>query len=291
MRSPPNAGEFASGSLEETLVSLLVLVFWVGTFTFLMFVPQGIRAARSVLATERRRVVAEKDAFEAFRRRVESIVTRPSAPSGPAAVSTRQGGVLAAQQSEGSLSDLRSAYRETVMSVDHYEEDYGEPLAQHLATEFGRDVATAVTAGDGVSPGLQSALVAGVRDARASRDVLLDTIDDEDDRLSDAVTGLRTIESARSELANDPFRRVEFDDLTDRWTTLRSLDGRLDELLADQQARRRELSTSETNRNAFYEYVYQDLDTDYPVLVDGVRLARHLDDLDSRLTRALARSS
>ncbi|MFB6131273.1 MAG: hypothetical protein ABEJ28_10680 [Salinigranum sp.] len=67
------------------------------------------------------------------------------------------------------LERIRTAYRETVMSVPHYETDYGDSLFENLAAEFGRDLARQVTRGPSVTPVLYEALVDGTKRARAER--------------------------------------------------------------------------------------------------------------------------
>lgn len=37
------------------------------------------------------------------------------------------------------MADVQKAYRETILVVPHYEEEYAEPLVENMAQEFGVD--------------------------------------------------------------------------------------------------------------------------------------------------------
>lgn len=279
------AGCHTAGACVESAVATLAwLVLWVGGSTLLLFASQpNIEAARAVLSTERERVRAERDAFERFGREVRSVV--PTAPAGP-----EPGGILLADGDDG-LSEIREAYRETVMAVDHYAEDYDEPLARHLATEFGDDLACAVADGDGVPPGLPDALVARSREARAVRESYLDTLDDEADRLTRGRKALKSLAEDCERLDDRHLRLRPFDDLRERWRRLQSHRQTLDWLLEDHQERVRESVTTGPrvpDPTHFFEYLYRDLDVQFPVLADGLAFRRELDALDHRLTRAIA---
>ncbi|WP_456264523.1 DUF7260 family protein, partial [Aeromonas schubertii] len=50
------------------------------------------------------------------------------------------------------LNDVQQAYRETVMSIAHYDEEYDEPLAQNLAFEVGEELAAAIMTHSQLTP-------------------------------------------------------------------------------------------------------------------------------------------
>lgn len=272
------------GCAEAAAVSLLWLLIWLGGSSLILFAKQAnIRAAKAVLADERRRVVEEQRAFDRFGERVESVVpTTPPAPEPPGHLLT---------DGDDSLKKVREAYRETVMAVDHYEEDYGEPLGEHLATEFGDGVATAVIQGDGVPPGLPDALVTRTRAARAVRKNYLGTLDEERQRLEDGQRALADVADSCEDLEDRHLRMLSFAELRERWDRLADHRRRLESILADHQRRvSREVSTGPRvpDPSTFFEYLYADLDVRFPVLADGLELGRELDGLDHRLTRAIA---
>ncbi len=72
-----------------------------------------------------------------------------------------------------SLEEICDIYRETVMSVDHYTDLYGDTLEESLAQEFGPEVATTMTTSDQLTPQLRDRLVNCSQQARESRQSLL----------------------------------------------------------------------------------------------------------------------
>ena len=94
-----------------------------------------LETAESVLDQEYEEVDAERRAFKTFRGRVAATETGASTSAVPATrVPLRENRSRAAER-------VRSAYRETVMSVDHYDEVYGESLVENVAAELSGELA------------------------------------------------------------------------------------------------------------------------------------------------------
>ncbi|MFC6988329.1 hypothetical protein ACFQJD_05685 [Haloplanus sp. GCM10025708] len=129
-----------------------------------------LASARRVVERERRECGDEREAFRAFRRRVGEL-TPTRVPA------TRRAPRL--RHTDGSLDSVREAYEETVMSVPHYDREYGDGYAQSLATEFGNDVAAAVFGSQTLTAELQDALTAAARSAATDRAEFLDLLDRE----------------------------------------------------------------------------------------------------------------
>jgi len=99
-----------------------------------------LAAARRALAVERQRTTDERDALSTFLDRVRDVdVVEPTPMQGP----KRQ---LQTPQTTG-LATVRDAYVGTVMSVPHYDEEYGDSYGESLEAEFGADVAAALAQG------------------------------------------------------------------------------------------------------------------------------------------------
>jgi len=99
------------------------------------YVLEPLATAESTLDNEYEVVAAEKRAFEQFKERVVGMET----VSDTAAMTTTRRS-LSERRSRGA-ERVRSAFRETVMDVDHYDEVYGESLIEHAEAELSADIA------------------------------------------------------------------------------------------------------------------------------------------------------
>lgn len=97
-----------------------------------------LKEVRTAIENEKQILVTERDAFEQFAVIVESMeVTTSTMPTG-LAIRTEK---LA---DSTQLKRIQDHYRETVMSVPHYDEDYGEDLFEHMSEELSPEAAIAV---------------------------------------------------------------------------------------------------------------------------------------------------
>jgi hypothetical protein len=111
---------------------------------------QAISEALGVFRRERKGTAAERDAFERFGNRVaDCSTTDPSTAPTAAGVKVRK------KPADGVASDsksIRQLYRETVMAVDHFEDEYDETLLEHVDAELGPDFVAAVSGDDALTP-------------------------------------------------------------------------------------------------------------------------------------------
>lgn len=218
--------------------------------------------ARDACRQERERLVAEVTAFRRFARRVDRMdaaaLTRATTDGGrnvdPSRPSTSTDGT--------DLRAVRSAYRETVMAVEHYQTHYGTPLSEHVAEEFGPDVATAIISGETLTSALKRALVAGATARADHRGSVKTTVDRELDALGVARERLLSVADALNRLRDQP-RFDGYGALAERWRALGELEGDCEALLADRQTSLRNHDDRELCR-----YVYDELDATHPVLAD-----------------------
>jgi hypothetical protein len=214
-----------------------------------------LSTAEGVVEAEYAEVEAERRAFEQFADRLASIETISTARGGPGQPRT------VVETSSQPVERLRSAFRETVMGVDHYEECYGEPLVAHAAAELSADVATGFRP-ESAAPFTEfykTALSRAVDSAIEGRERYCDLLDDE--RAS-----LETARETLSDLVDDaggpgdPTRlRGEFEST-------------LDDLARERQAliQRRD-PTSRTDGHEVCAYLYREAEWTYPVLTAVTR--------------------
>lgn len=219
----------------------------------------NVRGATAACRDEHRRLEEEERAFRQFARRVNDL--------DPTSLQPRTDGGHLVDRGRRSTEDdstaaVRTAYRETVMDIDHYESHYGESLETNMREEFGPDVAAVVTAGATFTPELKQTLVAKAHTRADHRASVRTTLDHEIEALTRARERLSSIRDELERVRSEP-RFTSFPSLADRWRRLRRLETDCADLLEDRQANLREQDDSELR-----EYVYTDLDVRHPVLAD-----------------------
>lgn len=263
--------------------------------------------AREALRVERRRTVDEREAFRAFRDRLDAIPTAtaslgvssaaagsadfagPASGSGTAA----DAGVRGPTATSGSgLAAVRDAYAETVMSVPHYEAEYDDTYERSLAAEFGPELAYALTRTAGYHAGYESALFDAVDDAIEERERLLKRIRVESDSLDRAGSRLAAV---RREIASLDAAVPE-----SGFGALDACRARTGVLVddCDRIAARRQRVLAEHERElrlgddapGLPTYLYQGISATHPVLAAVGTVGNRLDDLRRRIERAMARS-
>lgn len=250
-----------------------------------------VRDAKATASEERRRVLDESDAFEEFADRVAEFDPAPVESSATATA----GGVAGSYRVDrvargGGGGDVRlrrvlATYRDTVMSLPHYREEYEETIPESLAAELGPDTAASLASNGTLSSGAQSALVSRSRQAATARSSLADAISAELDALDAFEDDMACVDRRRRRLVEhlDGVRGDETGAALDVWERLGGLGTECDEIAADRQ---RALDdppmTADTDRvpggnRAFYEYLYAPADgPKYPVLAQVAGVAERV---------------
>jgi hypothetical protein len=243
-----------------------------------------IQDGLSIVTEERKRTAAEQTAFENFSARVAAIdVTEVES----ATESTSVGLVAPRTKTTATLEEVRVAYCDTVMSVPHYEEEYNEPLTEHMAAEFGTDLAAIVSNNDVLTPPLQQALIQASQVARRDRASFQRTLASERDALTDARWQLRDIFETAETITTAPLDQRPFDGLVGAESRLNDLKNDCEEILQDRQQQLNE----ETSRDgvSLQEYLYTPHCWTYPVLSDALDCLSHLQEVEHRIARTVSR--
>jgi hypothetical protein len=243
-----------------------------------------LRAARLRVRRERRRTVDEREAFDAF---VEALAAIPAddAPTG-----LRAGTRLLDRQATAGATAVREAYERTVMSVPHYEAEYGDDYRESLRAEFGE--AAAALADGTLHPQAKRGLVSAARVSQEERAGFVPPLDREAASLRDCEERLVDVLEELVELHEEPFPALDFGALDATRARLEVLDKRVDAVGADRQAtlrdQRRELSLGAGVPDV-PTYLYQSLDVTYPALDTVARTADAVERCRRRVERAIAR--
>lgn len=256
---------FAAISLETVIfaTTLLLAVIVITAFPLL-------KLAMRCCHEERERTEAERDAFSSFVDRIRALspTTTVQSTAGPTADLVTAG-------MADSVYSIEQAYRDTVMAVEHYDEEYAEPYLENLAEEFGPDVAQAVQSTGVVSQPLQQLLIGKASTSQTKREELIAAIDDELNELHDGHERLEAVDAARRDLAKC-IEADSYDAVAEGWFQLERLERECDDIAA---ARQRSLRNPpmETEGFAFYEYLYQTIeDSTYPVLAETANLLERI---------------
>lgn len=292
-RKPISPPEPTCTGLLECLLNdpLAVLLLATGTSVFLVllaFAIAHLADARDVLEEERSRVRAEARAFASFAERVAEMD-----PSGGRVAAQTPGAttVVDAAASGTRLQRVRDAYRDTVMAVPHYDDEYGERLSTNMTIEFGKDVANAVDTGAALTPQLKGTLVERSRTAHDQRVTLLRQLEGETEALEDAENELATARRSVGRVEAAPLEEYSFDQLVAEWHLLSDRQRECEAVLTERQgavqARDNE-ARRPSGGPTFEEYLYDPLEVTYPVLADGAELLERIEDARQRVEAALA---
>ena len=273
-----------------------------------------LRAARETLRVERRRTVDEREAFEAFRARVQRVSTEATDGDATRLRSDGAGGVAGGAQGIGGfrgpagvgrlsgaddrfvagnpLVTIRDAYADTVMSVPHYEVEYDDTYERSLAAEFGPDLAVALTREPTLDDRSVSALLSKTDEAIEERGQLLDAIDTESESIGRAADRLCSILEEIATLSETELDELRFGTLDAYRVRTVTLEEGCDAVAARRQRELdgigRSLQLNESVPD-LATYLYYDLPATYPVLATVGAVGDRLRDLRRAIEHEMIR--
>jgi len=211
---------------------------------------------------------AERRAFEDFLGRLDRIQAS-DVPGRTEVAGIPASRTVAPDGSNRPIVDVRTAYRETVMDVPHYEEEYGESLKANLGTEFGSELAEAVAGGGSLTPMVRDGLRAATNEAIANRSRFLAILDRERESLEACRERLDEYEAASVEIG------VEIEEspgaVTGAAEELRTLHRRCERVADRRQSTIHDRSVERVSGIDGYGlvgYLYGDEASTFPVLRD-----------------------
>ena len=266
------------GSVTVTALLQLVFVATVcllgagGLFSY-------VAAARTLCRRERRRVAAEIEAFTAFRSALDAN-TPTNARKLSMTPATRP---TVLRESDGTLATVRTAFAETVMAVDHYEEEYDETLAEHARAELGPDAGCALAEGDAFTPGLRSVLADRTAAAIRQREQFLDRLDDEAVSLQESERRLVEPVAESATLVtplDDGYPALEA-----RWRRFDVVERRIEQVVTDRA------SHATDERGSVLAYLYESFPIPDPVVADASAALGVIRERRARVIDALTRAN
>lgn len=227
---------------------------------------QLIGDAIDVAQSESEILGSEQTAYRRFVRRLDGI----DATGGWSATGSSEMQTIAVEpvSVDEPLRAAREAYRETVMATPHYGTEYGESLQEHVAAEFGSTTAAQFVDGRALTPLLRRSLRDCATEAIRQRAEVLKSLGSEtrslrhcQDPVLDVQDHLNEIHARLNEKPDTAVRR-EIDN------QLAALESECGMVLTRQQQHidnRSGIILTEDN-TGFAEYLYDDLDSCFPVL-------------------------
>lgn len=226
-----------------------------------------VQNAREACRHERRRVLDERNAFVEFADRVNSLdpvpVESQTAFAGGSSTGLHRE-IGSKNTTDPTLRQVVIMYRETVMSVPHYETEYDETVHESMAAELGPDATTSLATNGTLSPPTQRALVSRGREAADARTSLADAINMELNALSNANTELASIDRRRRRLL-EHLAETKTDEIgaaLDVWNQLEDIETEAETAATERQQSLREPplridpAMSDAGGVGFYDYLY-----------------------------------
>ncbi len=228
------------------------------TTSFRDHVLSPLSRAEEIVEAERGEIEAERRAFVRFRDRVAGIETVSTpGPEARRALATGTGG-----RSPRALERVRGAFRETVMSLDHYDDVYGETAEEFTASEFSPEVAAGLRSESVASftDLYKATLVTAVDRAVETRETTREHIDSE----------LSSIEAHRATLA-EMIDAVDGPAASGRYRS--EFEDRLEEATRTRQEEiHRRFPRTGADGHDLCQYLYREPDWTYPVLTAVTRV-------------------
>lgn len=233
----------------------------------------------------------ELEAFERFKQRVECVPCVSSARSGTVV----SDGAVAAESTAmaSSVTRLKQAYQSTVMSVPHYESEYGDTYEESVQTEFNEPVSHVLLGSVYFTPLAKSRLVSAIENAKNNRSALLDELDRERDELSMA---LNRFEEWEKEIRQIHDRIARWNDCraSEELARLERIGRECDRHSAERQQRLRQQPGSmyaALGPDGFAQYLYEDTPFTMPILADISSIGSRLDAEREHIQQQLAPGS
>lgn len=230
-----------------------------------------ISIAQNWVEKEREEITTELQAFEEFEERVEAITTNRPKLSAPPRVTP----IESTGENANPMAQIRTAYRQSVMDVEHYERVYDESLTTNMTAELGPDLVNGIRAGADVAftPEFKQALLQVIQQVSQERASFLEMLDEEANSLTDSYTALSDTVEMLSTCVND--------NPPGENTTLSSCSAIVNRIDAAVRDRQQILHTrslpNRTNGHDFCEYLYHEEDWVYPVLHAAASLRQEVE--------------
>lgn len=220
--------------------------------------------AMDIAQTEIDILTAERDAFDDFLARLADVSTDCLDVS-PTDVGTAGATLVDQSQPTTNLDAVRTAYRETVMAVPHYESEYGESFVEHLGAEVDATLANQIAHGTVLTGPVLAALKGAIDTGRTNRHDLISELQRERASLERVGSTLTEIERQTHRIGT----QLPADTKDSLEAELAALETRCADLAKSRQQTihgRAATAWSGVDEESLLRYLYADLETETPAL-------------------------
>ncbi len=256
-----------------------------------MFAGGYIKSAIDQLDDEREFTAAERDAFESFAEDVAAMSVPSGSSAGPMA-GTNVKVISGGRSDTDRLDQVRSRYRDTVMSVPGYDSVYGDTIDESIAAEFGDELAAAVVDGAQFTRPIQGMLVEQASTSKREREQHLETLAVERRSVVDAGTRLDEFDPLLERTTPRNLPQRSFEGLLEHEADLSRATTECRQLLEDRQERihsENRRAGRRYDQTSLQEYLYRSLETPFPVLSTILDRMSTLRDRRGAVVRSIAR--
>lgn len=233
-------------------------------------VTDSIFRASAELQKEYELVDKELQSFDEFRKRIIEVdIPEPKSDGGTRLRVPIQSPPQARRPKQGDR--ICRAYRETVMSVSHFEEEYDDSLRKHMVAEFGPDLVNSLFNCHQLTPQAKRGLLEASQQSSDQRAKFLKILDSESEDLKYAQSTLDGIIGDLVEWNERPFSAYSFSQLQEFYECLTDFERRCEQLAVERQQNIHAdvwPSLDGSVRNSLQCYLYYELDITYPILTD-----------------------
>lgn len=252
----------------------------VATTGGLIRIPEAVTTAKE----EYRRVKAEREAFEAFTAGVRELDTVEDLQLDASDI----GGIVFHDSSvttESTTESIQDLYRETIMSVDHYSEEYNEPLRTNASAELGLDLEAVLATNSRLTPPLKRELIRASRTVARDRKRFETLVKSELNSLTDARAQVQSAAETVTRIDDEDLVGHSIAELEAQTQRLQTIERECKSLVEDRQAEY--VSGPEGDGIHFKEYLYDQYKWTHPVVCDALDVIRTLREAKHRIESTL----
>ncbi|WP_458210897.1 DUF7260 family protein [Haladaptatus sp. NG-SE-30] len=236
------------------------------------------KSTNALIAIEReyRRTEAEVEAFTEFTEQVAAIDERPPLTDGGRPVASLHH-LRTAHPSQ--RKSVCRAYADTVLATSHCEAEYDESPFEHMAAEFGQDIVINLFQSREFPGQLKQALLDASRRSREQRERILSRLDTEMESARMVRESIKGIVDSLREYNSRPIDDYASAELSAICRRLREFEAECECVATDRQATihaENQSAVDDGSEWGLRAYLYQDLDTEYPMLSDVAGCCRLL---------------
>lgn len=240
-------------------------------------IPEAVETVRE----EKHQIETERAAFERFSTEILNLNAHEALGSDTDGLLLRKPDRPVGDTTE----TVRSLYRETIMSVEHYEEEYDETLRTNITAELGPDFETAVMTDDTLNQPLLDALARKSTSVAQDREKYTARVESELQSLTDAQKQLQNMTKSVERIRDWDTSSQSFEELEDAENELQVAKRECKTIIESRQTEY--VDAPEEDGLNFRDYLYQQYEWNHPVVGDALDTIKNIQVAERRIATAV----